>query len=249
MPVVFVHGNPDTRLLWEPLEEYLDDQPDEKIAVDLPGFATPAPAGFRATKEAYVEWLVSQLEAVAERAGRPVDLVGHDWGSLLAQRVASTRPDLLRSLAVGGAAIDAEYEWHPHARIWQAPGQGERNMAERLMLDAGIAYLIENGVPERYARRNSWLVPGNIACVLRLYRSAVRIGEEWQPDLERVDLPAVVIWGRTDQYVPLVWGERLATRIGAELVSLDCGHWWPYQRPRETAEALIRLWSTEREDL
>jgi pimeloyl-ACP methyl ester carboxylesterase len=167
---------------------------------------------------------------------------------LLAQRVASLRPDLLRSLAVGGGAIDAEYEWHRHARIWQAPGQEERTMAERLAPDAGIAYLIENGVPESYARRNSWLVPGNIGCVLRLYRSAIGIGEEWQPDLERVDLPAVVIWGRADQYIPFEWGERLAKRIGAEFVCLDCAHWWPYQRSRETAAALTRLWSTEREN-
>jgi pimeloyl-ACP methyl ester carboxylesterase len=249
MPAVLVHGNPDSHLLWEPIEQYLGDYPDERIAVDLPGFATPAPAGFRATKEAYVEWLVSQLEAIADRAGRPVDLVGHDWGALLSQRVASTRPDLLRSLAVGGAAIDSEYEWHPAAQIWQTPGRGERHMEERLTPEAGVAYLIENGVPERYARVNSWLVPGNKDCILRLYRSAVRIGEEWQPDLERVDLPAVVIWGRADQYVPLEWGERLARRVGAELVSLDCAHWWPYQRPRETAATLIRLWSTEREDL
>jgi pimeloyl-ACP methyl ester carboxylesterase len=111
MPVVLVHGNPDSHLLWEPLEECLRDYPDERIAVDLPGFATPAPASFRATKEAYVEWLVSQLEEIADRAGRPVDLVGHDWGSLLVQRVASVRPDLVRSLAAGGAAIDSEYPW------------------------------------------------------------------------------------------------------------------------------------------
>jgi pimeloyl-ACP methyl ester carboxylesterase len=245
---VLVHGQPDCHLLWEQVEAHLRDYPDERIALDLPGFGSPPPAGFSATKEAYVEWLVSELESIVARSGRAVDLVGHDWGALLAQRVASIRPDLLRSLAVGGAAIDAEYEWHRHARIWQAPGQKERTMAERLAPEAGVAYLIENGVPECYARRNSWLVPGNIACVLRLYRSAVRIGEEWQSDLEYVDLPAVVIWGRADQYVPLVWGERLARRIGAELVSLDCAHWWPYERPRETAAALIRLWSTERED-
>ena len=122
-------------------------------------------------------------------------------------------------------------------------------MFERLTPDAGVASLIENGVPEHYARRNSWLVPGNKECILELYRSAVLIGEEWQPELERIDVPAMVIWGRDDPYVSLSWGERLAGRIRAELVVLDCGHWWPYQRPRETAEALIRLWSTEREDL
>ena len=51
---------------------------------------------------------------------------------------------------------------------------------------------IENGVPETYARRNSWLVPGNKDCILKLYRSAVHIGKEWQPELEQVlDLPVV----------------------------------------------------------
>jgi pimeloyl-ACP methyl ester carboxylesterase len=248
VPVVLVHGNPDSRLLWEPMEEYLDDCPEDRIAVDLPGFASPAPDDFSATKEGYLEWLVSQLEAIADRAGRPVDLVGHDWGSLLVQRVASVRPDLVRSLAVGGAAIDSEYPWHPVARIWQTPGSGERYMDERLTAEAGVALLIENGVPERYARRNSWLVPGNKRCILELYRSAVLVGKEWQPDLEHVDLPGLVIWGRADQYVPLVWGERLASRIGAELVSLDCAHCWPYERPGETAAALIRLWSTKGED-
>ena len=192
---------------------------------------------------------MSQLEAIVGRSRRAVDLVGHDWGALLSQRVASTRPDLVRSLAVGGAAIDSEYEWHAAAQIWQTPGRGERHMEERLTPEAAVAYLIDSGVPERYARVNSWLVPGNKDCVLRLYRSAVRIGEEWEPDLGRLDLPAAVIWGRADQFVPLVWGERLAMRIGAELVCLDCGHWWPYQRPRETAAALIGLWSTEGEDL
>ena len=109
-----------------------------------------------------------------------------------------------------------------------------------------VPYLIDNGVPETYAKRNAWLVPGNKDCILRLYRSAVNIGKEWQPELEQVRLPSMVIWGRDDPYVPLMWAERLAERIGAELVVLDCGHWWPYERPRETAEALRRLWSGAR---
>jgi pimeloyl-ACP methyl ester carboxylesterase len=52
----------------------------------------------------------------------------------------------------------------------------------------------------------------------------------------------MVIWGRHDPYVPLEWAERLAERMRAELVVLECGHWWPFERPSETAEALGRLW-------
>jgi pimeloyl-ACP methyl ester carboxylesterase len=242
MPALLIHGNPDTARLWDRVREQLGDYGEEVVAVDLPGFAEPAPGGFPRTKEAYVDWIVERLE---ELGGR-VDLVGHDWGSLLVQRVASVRPDLLTSVTCGGAAIDTEYEWHPLAQVWQTPGEGERYMEEELTDEFGISHLVENGVPPEDARRNMWLTPHGKDTILALYRSAVHIGAEWQPDLERLDLPAMVIWGRTDPYVPLEWAERLAERMNAELVVLECGHWWPYERPRETAEALLRLWTAVR---
>jgi pimeloyl-ACP methyl ester carboxylesterase len=245
VPALLVHGNPDTALLWEQVVPHLEGYGEEVVAVDLPGFAEPAPDGFPATKEAYADWVIGELEALKARGG-PVDLVGHDWGSLLVQRIASIRPDLLSSVAAGGAAVDVEYPWHDIAQIWQTPGEGERYMAEELTDEVGVPYLVENGVPEEYARRNAWLTPGNKDCILKLYRSAIEIGREWQPELEQVTLPAMVVWGRDDPYVPLRWAERLAERMRAELVVLECGHWWPYERPRETAEALLRLWARAR---
>ncbi|MHB8690243.1 MAG: alpha/beta fold hydrolase [Solirubrobacteraceae bacterium] len=242
MPAMLVHGNPDSHLLWELVGQHLDGSAADVVAVDLPGFAEPAPAGFAATKEAYVGWLVEQLEVLASSSG-PVDLVGHDWGSLLVQRVASVRSDLLRSVAVGGAAVDAKYPWHSIAQIWQTPGEGERYMEQELTPEVSVPYLIENGMPREYAERNSWLTPGNKDCILALYRSAVKIGVQWQPDVERIELPSMVIWGRHDPYVELPWAERLAARMRAELVVLDCGHWWPYEQPQQTAEALQQFWN------
>jgi pimeloyl-ACP methyl ester carboxylesterase len=98
-------------------------------------------------------------------------------------------------------------------------------------------------VPKEDAEANIWTTPHGKETILALYRSAVDIGEEWQPDLERIELPAMVIWGREDPYVPLEFGEALAERMKAELVVLECGHWWPFERPEETAEALLRHWS------
>jgi len=242
MPALLVHGNPDTASLWDRVRAHLGADAGDVVAVDLPGFAHPAPAGFACTKEAYVDWIVARLEEL----GGGVDLVGHDWGSLLVQRVASTRPDLLASVACGGAAVDADYPWHPLAQVWQTPGEGERYMKEELTDEFGIAHLVENGVPPQDAQRNMWLTAHGKATILALYRSAVDIGAEWQPELERLELPAMVIWGKDDPYVPLSWGERLAERMSAELVVLQCGHWWPYECPRETADALSRLWSGAR---
>ena len=86
MPAVLVHGNPETPAVWDPLRRHLT-RPD-LVALQLPGFGVPAPAGFGATKEEYVAWLVGELEAI----GEPVDLVGHDWGGGFVLRVATPGP-------------------------------------------------------------------------------------------------------------------------------------------------------------
>jgi pimeloyl-ACP methyl ester carboxylesterase len=242
MPAFLVHGNPDSSRLWDRVVAELGGYDGEVIAADLPGFAEPAPDGFPATKEAYVDWIVERLEGL----GGDVDLVGHDWGSLLVQRVASVRPDLLSSVACGGAAVDSDYPWHPLAQVWQTPGEGEKYMAEELTPEFGIEHLVENGVPREDAEQNIWLTDYGKDTILKLYRSAIDIGAEWQPDLERLEVPAMVIWGRTDPYVPLEFGERLAERMKAELVVLECGHWWPFERPAETAETLQRHWAGAR---
>ena len=117
-------------------------------------------------------------------------------------------------------------------------------MAEELTDEFGIAHLVENGVPREDAEANIWTTPHGKQTILDLYRSAVDIGEEWQPDLEQIKVPALVIWGRTDPYVPLEFGEALATRMKAELVVLERGHWWPFEKPAETAAALLRHWSS-----
>jgi pimeloyl-ACP methyl ester carboxylesterase len=100
MPAVLVHGVPDTAPMWNPMRAHL--QRDDVIALALPGFGTPTPAGFGATKESYADWLTEQLRTI----GEPVDLVGHDWGGLLVQRVASMHPELIRTLACGSGPAD-----------------------------------------------------------------------------------------------------------------------------------------------
>src|SRR3954470_12076688 len=160
MPALLVHGNPDTARLWSRVIEHLGSYSQEIVAVDLPGFAEPVDDDHPATKEAYADWIIEQLEGLRDRGG-PVDLVGHDWGSLLVQRIASIRPDLLRSVAAGGAAVDIDYPWHEIAQVWQTPGEGERYMEEDLTDEVSIPYLVEHGVPQEEAERNAWLTPGN----------------------------------------------------------------------------------------
>src|SRR5215472_3221241 len=122
MPAVFVHGVPDTSSEWDALRSHC--KRTDIIAPDLPGFGTPVPAGFEATKDDYVDWLIDEIVAI----GMPVDIVGHDWGSILVQRVVSLRPELIRTWAAGAGSVDRDYVWHDLAQMWQTPEVGEQVM-------------------------------------------------------------------------------------------------------------------------
>ncbi|MFD5595611.1 alpha/beta fold hydrolase [Streptomyces griseorubiginosus] len=124
MPAVLVHGVPDTHHVWD---DVLDHLPRTDVfTLALPGFGCPVPEGFTSTKEEYVDWIIARLEGL----GSPADLVGHDWGCALTARVASLRPDLVRTWAGGDASVSGAVEWHDLGKIWQTPKAGEQWMAE-----------------------------------------------------------------------------------------------------------------------
>jgi pimeloyl-ACP methyl ester carboxylesterase len=241
MPAVLVHGVPDTSALWSPLRAHLHR--DDVVALNLPGFGAPVPDGFDATKEAYADWVTEQLETV----GEPVDLVGHDWGSILVQRVASVRPDLIRTLACGSGPLDKEYIWHPMAQLWQTPEAGEQMIDGWVAMpeaDRAAAMAAGGSAPELAAIQSAVITPEMGRCVLALYRSAVDVGAEWEDAVSTMPRrPSLVLWGRDDPYCGPEVADRLAARLDAELLLFDdCAHWWPWDRPAESAAALERLW-------
>lgn len=211
------------------------------IAVDLPGFGCDIPAGFGCTKEEYVDWLVARVEEV----GEPVDIVGHDWGSILVTRLVSVRPDLVRTWAAGGGPIDETYVWHQVAQMWQTPGLGEQVM-QQMTPEALHEAFVRDGMPDDIAKEIAARVDERMkAAILPLYRSAVEVGKEWAPDLKPVGRPGRIIWGESDPYVAPKFGQRMAERTGVEFVAFEgCGHWWPVQEAAKTVEALERLWGS-----
>ncbi len=183
MSVVFVHGVPDTPRVWDAVVSRLDRK--DVVRQSLPGFGCSLPKNFGATKEAYVEWLLGELRALKG----PIDLVGHDWGGLLVVRAGSVRPEAVRNWAAGGAPLDREYMWHQAARARQTPGMGER-VLEGLTPEALQAALVAAGVPVADAATATGNLDDTMKqCILKLYRSAVTAGAEWEDDLRRVSAP------------------------------------------------------------
>lgn len=244
---LFLHGVPDSPAIWRPLLATLG-LGDTPVAVPaLPAFTGPMPAGFPATKEAYADWAVGQAEALFAQHG-PIDIVGHDWGALIAQRTAMLRPDLFRSWAVSNAVIDPDYRGHRIARIWNTPVLGEIFMA--LSKPAKLAEgLAAQGMPADIAEEEAaqWANKDKRRAILKLYRSAKGLSfeDDWARDIGKLPASGMLIWGEGDPYVELSVAERFAARTGTPLTVIEgAGHWAIAERPHDVAVVLQSFWNS-----
>jgi pimeloyl-ACP methyl ester carboxylesterase len=240
MPVVFVHGVPETAAIWTPLLAELGRA--DAMTLSPPGFGAPVPAGFTATSDDYLAWLVAEIESIEG----PVDLIGHDWGGGHVQRLAARRPDLIRSWGTdiaGGA--DPGYVWHDLAQIWQTPGQGEESVRDlfEAPVEQQAAINVSLGMtPEAAQACAEAAGPEMGRCILALYRSARQPAmTTWGRELEAADRrPGLVINATTDPFVggPQL-AHRAAQRLGAQEAVLEgLGHWWMMQDPARGARVL-----------
>lgn len=235
MPAAFVHGVPDTSELWEPVLAELGRT--DTISLRLPGFNAPIPDGFTSTKEEYAGWVADRVRDL----GEPVDIVGHDWGSMLVQRVATTHPDLVRTYTLADGGTSGPFTWHDLAQQWQTPEVGEQIM-ELMTPDAVEAVMRDAGHPDPKGcaeRVNDTMKQA----ILRLYRSAIDVGAEWNPGERGRERPGLILWGRDDPYTKPKRGEEAAAAADAPLRVLDGGHWAIFQHPAETARALEAHWA------
>lgn len=243
---LFLHGVPDSPAIWRPLLAALDLGATPVAVPALPGFVGPLPVGFAATKEAYSDWAVGEAEALVAEHG-PIDIVGHDWGALIAQRVAMLRPDLIRSWAISNAVIDPDYRGHRLARIWNTPILGELFMA--LSKPAKLAEgLAAQGMPADIAAEEAaqWANKDKRRAILTLYRSAKGLSFEhdWARDIDRLPAKGMLVWGADDPYVELSVAQRFAANTATPLAVIEgAGHWAIAERPAEVAAALRAFWN------
>lgn len=243
MPVVLVHGVPETPAIWSRLRSHLTR--DDVVTLQLPGFGCARPDGFGSTKEEYVDWLVDQLPGLQSEG--PIDLVGHDWGGGFVLRLVSTRPDLVRSWATDAAGMGHEgFEWHELAKIWQTPGAGEEFWAGQLAVpkdDRGATFEAL-GVPHDDAVTiGSQIDQTMVTSILALYRSAMTLGQDWGPDFHDIAAPGVILIPMDDFLLDADRARSAAAQAGAGVAELPgVGHWWMTQDPANGAAVLEEFW-------
>lgn len=246
MPVVLVHGNPETEAIWGPLLQALGRE--DVVRLSPPGFGAPLPDDFPATFLAYRDWLEGELEQISG----PIDLVGHDWGGGHVINAVMHRPELVRSWASDVVGLfDPEYVWHDMAQIWQTPGAGEE-LIETMMagtVEDRAEQLTGLGITPDIATSLAEAQGAEMGrAILSLYRSARQpaMAEAGQALPNAATRPGLSILATEDGYVGsgTIRG-RAAARAGARTEVLDgLGHWWMVQDPARGAEVLTRFWVT-----
>ena len=240
MTAVLVHGVPETSALWTPMAAHLSH---DVTSLGLPGFGSQLPDGFEPTMEEYAAWLRRELEAMPG----PVHLVAHDWGALLAFRVLADRPSSVASWVLDAGDLDDDFVWHDMAQLWQTPGAGEEFMDGMVggSVDDRAAMLAASGVPESGAGDMAAGIDATMAtAILALYRSAVKIGTEWGPGIDRITGPGLVVDAVDDPFRSPGSSAKLAARTGAAVATLGgCGHWWMLDDPTGAAGAINEFWA------
>jgi len=240
--IVFVHGVPETEQLWDKMRAEIDAP---STAVSMPGFGCDRPPGFAATADAYADWLIGELENI----GDPVDLVGHDWGAGLTYRVATTRPDLLRSWAADVAnVLHPDYEWHDFAKIWQSDeGEAFFETQEATPVEERGSLFEAMGVPHEDAIAMASRADRTMGdCILALYRSATpNPYAKWGETFVPTKAPGLVIIPTEDPFGDEKLATEVAGMLGARTTRLEgLGHWWPVQDPKASAAPLKDFWAS-----
>jgi pimeloyl-ACP methyl ester carboxylesterase len=231
-PVLYLHGVPTNSDDWVGFLER-----GGGLAPDLPGFGRSGkPGHFDYSITGYARFIEQYLDLLEVARVR---LVVHDWGAV-GLAFAQRHPERIERLVVMDAVpLLPGFRWHRTARLWRTPLLGE------LAMGATTRPVLRRGSRDANATPgplpDAWLDTvldhfdqGTQRAILRLYRSAppealAQAGAE----LHRLDMPALVVWGQRDPYIPARFaGEYARALPNAELLELpDAGHWWWLDRP------------------
>ena len=252
--VLLLHGFPQTSWAWRDELSALGRAGYRAVAPDQRGYcpgARPTEVGDYAT-----EHLVGDVLALADSMEMETfDLVGHDWGGMLAWIVASQHSGRVRSLSVVSTPHPLALQ---HALLGGDPGQAAHGEAmaafrapevpERLLLGpdgsgSGLATLLaETGLDDDDARMyvTALTEPGALTAALNWYRA---MDGAALSGLEPVVVPTLYVWSTGDEAFGRAAAEETAEHVRGPYtfeVLENVSHWIPEMAPVELSDLLLR---------
>lgn len=240
-PVILLHGGIECGgVYWAPVISSLADR-HRVVVPDVPGLGESEPFA-RFDSESFAAWLTALIEQTC--AEKPF-LVAHSLGGSLTARYAAQHGEALRHLVMYGTPAIAPYRL-PLGLVLAAvlfdlrPSQ--RNM-DRFSRWAFLDPAATRGLdPEWLGAFDAYnLACGAVPHVKHTMRHLIRTCTKRVPDdeLQRIEIPVTLVWGRHDRMVPLRVGEVSSSTHGWRLhVIDDAGHVPHIEQPDAFVAAL-----------
>jgi pimeloyl-ACP methyl ester carboxylesterase len=257
--VLFLHGFPQTSLSWRHQLDAVAQAGMHGLAFDQrgysPGARPPEVADYR------IDALVGDVLAVLDaQSWTRFDLVGHDWGAMLAWVIASRHPDRVRSLtavsvphprafgaafAGEGAGADDQRRRSSYIEVFRAEG----GVAERALLgedgsgDGLRAMFDASGLSSQSEEAREFVAvmrePGALTAALNWYRAT---DPATLADVGAITVPTLYVW--SDEDIALGRSAAEATKDWVagpyrfEVLS-GVSHWIPETAPAELNRLLL----------
>lgn len=237
--VVFIHGNPGSARDFDGLVASTG-RFARAIAFDIPGLghADDGPTLDYSTTGAarFIGRVIAQLGV------RRVHLVLHDLGGIWGLQWAAGQLAAVRSVTLIDTGVLIGYIGHPLGITWTVPVLGEAEMAAITRAAFKVAIGAQDPLPDRYLDRmyDDFDRPTRCA-VLDYYRSigsTDAIGRRQAALLAPANLPALVIWGARDAFVPDAEAYRQTAAFPDAQIDIlpGSGHWPQLDAPQRTQQ-------------
>jgi len=237
-PLVFFHPLPG--LEWQPLLDRLA----VNHTVYAPEHPGTTPGDPQAIREVHTFWeLLLAYEEALRGLGldRPA-VVGMSFGGMVAADLAASFPETLSRLVLL-APIGLWRDDAPIRLVEMVTGPPEElpgYLFKHPETEAAQALMALPDDPDKVPTaiaQGAW----NVGCTTKFAWPIADHGLARR--LHRISVPTLVLWGRDDALVPVVYAEEFAKRIEGSRVEVleDCGHAMHGDQPEQTVKLLTEF--------
>lgn len=256
IPVLLLHGFPEHWRCWIRQLPALVEAGFRVIAPDQRGYnLSDKPKGI---KNYGVDELVRDVIGLIDALEyEKVNLVGHDWGAIVAWMLAYQHPERLHRLGILNVPhplvmrrfLLRDFEqmrrsWY--AMFFQMPWLPEFGMrannwrgAVLALRGSGLLHTFTNEDIQKY--KEAWAQPGAITSMIHWYRAATRYFLWQLPEEMRIKVPTLMLWGMKD----FALSHRMARPSidhcddGRLIFFPDATHWVQRDAPEDVNQHLI----------